>query len=248
MQVPQIQLLDHFAIHRPDLFQKKLCVPPETFDDILNQISNHHVFHNQSNNPQLPVAVQLAIFLNRVGHYGNASSPKDISQWAGVSVGSVINCMNRIMAALLAEHNNFISFPTLNSIDAAHAQAYALKTLGCPEWQNGILAIDGSFFNLYQRPGLFGDAFYSRKSHFSLNCQTFDYSLGHTGSAHDAYTFRSTHIYQNHQTLLGNNHWIWADSAYPIEPWCIPPFKKPIGGALTPKQKEFNTVLSKVCV
>ncbi|KAG2052985.1 hypothetical protein BDR06DRAFT_982940 [Suillus hirtellus] len=198
-----------------------------TFDDILNQISNHHVFHNQSNNPQLPVAVQLAICLNRVGHYGNASSLKDISQWAGVSVGSVINCMNCVMAALLAEHDNFISFPTLNSVDAACSQAYALKTSGCPEWQKGILAIDGSLFNLYQRPGLFRDAFYSRKFQFSLNCQVIimphnltivDYSLGHTGSAHDAYTFRSTHIYQNHQTLLGNNHWIWADSAYPIEP------------------------------
>ncbi|KAG2054139.1 hypothetical protein BDR06DRAFT_1051076, partial [Suillus hirtellus] len=107
--------------HRPDLFQKKLRIPPETFDDILDQISNHHVFHNQSNNPQLPVAVQLAIFLNRVGHYGNASSPEDISQWAGVSVGSVINCTNRVMVALLAEHDNFISFPTLDSVDAAHA-------------------------------------------------------------------------------------------------------------------------------
>ncbi|KAG2054140.1 hypothetical protein BDR06DRAFT_1051082 [Suillus hirtellus] len=80
------------------------------------------------------------------------------------------------------------------------------------------------------------------------NLTIVDYSLGHTGSAHDAYTFHSTHVYQNHQTLLGNNHWIWADSAYPIEPWCIPPFKKPIGGALTPEQKEFNTVLSKIRV
>lgn len=171
MRAPQIQLLDHFAIHCPDLFQKKLHVPPETFNDILDQISNHHVFHNQSNNPQLPVAVQLTIFLVQVGHCGNASSPENISQWAGVSVGSVINCTNHVMAALLVEHDNFISFPTLNSVDAARTQAYALKTSGCPEWQNGILAVDGSLFNLYQRPGLFGDAFYSRKSQFSLNCQ-----------------------------------------------------------------------------
>ncbi|KAG2050474.1 hypothetical protein BDR06DRAFT_1011289 [Suillus hirtellus] len=96
------------------------------------------------------------------------------------------------MAALLAEHDDFISFPTLNSVDAARVRAYAFKTSGCPEWQNGILAVDGSLFNLYQRPGLFGDAFY--------------------------------------------------------KPWCIPPFKKPIGGALTPEQKEFNTVLSKIRV
>ncbi|KAG2143559.1 uncharacterized protein EDB93DRAFT_1088142, partial [Suillus bovinus] len=152
-------------------FQKQLCVSPEIFDAILDQISNHPVFHNQSNNPQLPVAVQLAIFLNRVGHYGNAISPEDVCQWAGVSVGSVTNCTNRVMAALLAEHDNFVFFPALDSIEVAHARAYALKISDCPEWQNGILAVDGSFFNLFQRPSIFGDTFYSRKSQFSLNCQ-----------------------------------------------------------------------------
>lgn len=75
-----------------------------------------------------------------------------------------------------------------------------------------------------------------------------DYAIGHTGSAHDAYAFRSTHIYHHHATLLGDNHWIWADSAYPLEPWCIPPFKKPVNGALTSDQKAFNTALSRVCV
>ncbi|KIK33473.1 hypothetical protein CY34DRAFT_64913, partial [Suillus luteus UH-Slu-Lm8-n1] len=73
-----------------------------------------------------------------------------------------------------------------------------------------------------------------------------DYSIGHTGSAHDAFVFQSTHVFQNHATLLGNDHWIWADSAYPLEPWCIPPFKKPPNGALTSDQKTFNTTLSKV--
>lgn len=121
MRAPQIQLLDQFAVHHPDLFRKKLHVSPEIFDDILNQISNHPVFHNQSNNPQLPIAVQLAIFLNRAGHYGNSISPQDVCQWAGVSVRSVINCTNRVMAALLAEHDNFISFPALDSVEAARA-------------------------------------------------------------------------------------------------------------------------------
>ncbi|KAG2051184.1 hypothetical protein BDR06DRAFT_854299, partial [Suillus hirtellus] len=60
--------------------------------------------------------------------------------------------------------------------------------------------------------------------------------------------FQSTHIYHHHATLLGDNHWIWADSAYPLEPWCIPPFKKPVNGALTSDQKAFNTALSRVRV
>ncbi|KAG2045734.1 hypothetical protein BDR06DRAFT_900306, partial [Suillus hirtellus] len=66
---------------------------------------------HQSNNPQFPVAIQLAIFLNHVGHYGNAISNEDVCRWAGVSIGSVMNCTNCVMMALLAKHDKFIFFP-----------------------------------------------------------------------------------------------------------------------------------------
>jgi hypothetical protein len=118
MQAPQIQLLHDFGNSRPHLFRKKLRVNLDIFDDILDQISRHAIFTNRSNNTQLPVAVQLAIFLNRVGHYGNAISPEDVAQWARVSIGSVTNCSNHIMVALLNVHDTFIAFPTLDSDDA----------------------------------------------------------------------------------------------------------------------------------
>jgi hypothetical protein len=172
MQAPQIQLLDHFAIHCPDLFRMKLRVNPDIFDDILDQISDHPVFYNQSNNPQLPVAVQLAIFLNRAGHYGNVASNQDICQWAGISIRSVTNCTNRVMTALLEQHDTFINFPALDSDDAAHACCY-VQSKSCLEWRNGILAVDGSLFNLFQKPGHYGESFYTRKSQYSLNCQVY---------------------------------------------------------------------------
>ncbi|KAG2342246.1 hypothetical protein BDR05DRAFT_1027075 [Suillus weaverae] len=222
MRAPQIQLLDHFTSHRPQLFQKKLCVSPEIFDDILNEISDDPIFHNQSNNPQLVITIQLAIFLNHAGHYGNAISSADVCQWAGVSIGSVTNCTNHLMIALLF-------FPTLNSDDAGHSWKY-VQDHTCPEWRNGILTADGSLINLCDKPGLYGETFYSRKSQYSLNCQVVlmihnlaivDYAISHTSSAHDAYAFQSTHIYHHHTTLFGDHHWIWADSAYLLEPWCI---------------------------
>jgi hypothetical protein len=80
MRAPQIQLLGNFGHSCQHLFHKKLCVNPDIFDDILNQISGHLIFTNQSNNPQLPIAIQLAIFLNCAGHYGNAISPEDVGQ------------------------------------------------------------------------------------------------------------------------------------------------------------------------
>ncbi|KAG2047188.1 hypothetical protein BDR06DRAFT_856088, partial [Suillus hirtellus] len=79
-RAPQLHLLVHFGEHRPLLFRHKLCVDPEIFDDILDLISDHRIFHNNSNNSQLPVAIQLAIFLNCAGHYGNSISLVDVSQ------------------------------------------------------------------------------------------------------------------------------------------------------------------------
>ncbi|KIK91420.1 hypothetical protein PAXRUDRAFT_93428, partial [Paxillus rubicundulus Ve08.2h10] len=64
-----------------------------------------------SRNKQLPITIQLAIFLNHAGHYGNACCPEDVSQWAGVSIGTVINCMHYIMVAILEQHNKFIYIP-----------------------------------------------------------------------------------------------------------------------------------------
>lgn len=74
-----------------------------------------------------------------------------------------------------------------------------------------------------------------------------DYSVGHAGSTHDAYAFQSTRLYREHADLLGDDHWVWADSAYPVETWCVPPFKKPRNGALTRNQRTFNYHLSRVC-
>ncbi|KAH7918435.1 hypothetical protein BV22DRAFT_981398, partial [Leucogyrophana mollusca] len=52
-----------------------------------------------------------------------------------------------------------------------------------------------------------------------------NYALRHLGSVHDAFAFKSTCVAQHHAILLAPGHWIWADSAYPAEVWCVPPFK-----------------------
>ncbi|KAG2752754.1 hypothetical protein P692DRAFT_20871076 [Suillus brevipes Sb2] len=216
MRAPQIQLLHNFGDSRPHLFRKKLHVNPDIFDDILDQISGHTIFTNRSNNTQLPIAVQLAIFHNHIGHYSNTISPEDVAQWAGVSIGSVTNCSNHIMVAILDLHDIFIVFPTLDSDDTENACKF-VEARSCPEWRNGIFAVDGSAINLYEKLGLYSEAFYDRKSNYSFNCQGIimphnllivDYSLGHPGSMHDASTFKSTHIYQEHDALLQDDHWI----------------------------------------
>ncbi|KAF9220555.1 hypothetical protein BS17DRAFT_714286 [Gyrodon lividus] len=170
MKASQLHLLEHFADHCPHLFCQRVRVNPDIFDDILDQISDHPIFFNQSHNRQLPIAIQLAIFLHCAGYYGNAISPEYVAQWAGVSVGSVINCTNRVMVAILDQHDTFMQFPVLDSEDVKIARAYTQEH-SCPEWRNGILAADGSAFRLHAKPTLHSETFYDRKSNYSLNCQ-----------------------------------------------------------------------------
>jgi hypothetical protein len=73
-----------------------------------------------------------------------------------------------------------------------------------------------------------------------------DYSVGHTGSVHDSWAFRSTRTCKEHERIFGLGEWMWADSAYPSETWSVSPFKKPARRELSPDQKTFNYHLSKI--
>ena len=88
---------------------------PVIFDDILDCISGNPIFHNRAHIQQLPISIQLVIFLKRISHYGNANSVEDLGEWAGVSMGTVANCTQCVMIALLDCHNDFIYFPKANS-------------------------------------------------------------------------------------------------------------------------------------
>ena len=75
-----VHLLQNFADFRLHLFHKKVCINPEIFNCILDEISTSPVFTSKSNNLQLPITIQLVIFLNQAGHYGNAATPEDIAE------------------------------------------------------------------------------------------------------------------------------------------------------------------------
>lgn len=164
----QIHLLDKWRAENLSQFRKKVRVDPDTFDGLLQKIVDHPVFYNNSNVPQAPVTVQLAIFLNRAGHYGNSASPEDIGQWAGVSPGSVNNATNRVIIALLSLHDEAVHLPNTEEKETAKDWVGAQA---CPEWRDGYLLVDGTKLAVFQRPGLHGDAWFDKNKDYSLDCQ-----------------------------------------------------------------------------
>jgi hypothetical protein len=91
IHAPQLHLLPEWGMHAPDRFCRKLCVSPAIFDKLVECIQPHAIFYNNFNNPQFPVPIQLTIFLNGIGHYGNASMMQNLAEWAVVSIGTVYN-------------------------------------------------------------------------------------------------------------------------------------------------------------
>jgi len=160
--------LTNFRQHHPDRFRKKLRVSPLVFDRLVELIEDHSIFHNNSNVPQRPIPIQLAIFLVHVGHYGNASSPEYVAQWAGVCVGTVINATYRCLVAFLALHDEAVMMPPEE--EKEQAKAY-VEGVTCPEWRNGFLLTDRTKFVLFQKPGLHGEAWFDKNKDYSIDCQ-----------------------------------------------------------------------------
>lgn len=169
-KVSQLALvLGHFKEHDEERFRKKLRVSPATFDYLVELIEPHSIFYNNSNNPQLPVDIQLAIFLARVGHYGNAASPEDLAQWAGVSSGTVANCTARVMVAILSHHDDAVHLPT--AAEKEEAKQWVEAVTKCSEWRDGFLMIDGTKIPLFEKPGLHGEAYFDKDKNYSVDTQ-----------------------------------------------------------------------------
>lgn len=60
-----------------DHFINMLHVSPQVFETLLELIQDHEIFQNNSNSPQTPVQIQLAVTLYQMGQYRNGASLED---------------------------------------------------------------------------------------------------------------------------------------------------------------------------
>jgi hypothetical protein len=74
------------------------------------------------------------------------------------------------MVAILDQHDDFVMIPKEDSKDMEKLHQW-VEERSCRGWHNGVMAADGSAINLFQKPSIYGETFYDRKSRYSLNCQ-----------------------------------------------------------------------------
>ena len=151
-------------------FVNMLRVPPGVFQAILSLIEDHPVFYNQSNQSQESVEVQLGVTLYQMGRYGNGASLEDIACFAGCSEGAVELYTKWCFIAIESLHNDFVRLPT--DQEKEEEKCWIDQHLGFKgTWREGWVMYDGTIVVLYAKPGLNGDAYFTRKSNYGLNLQ-----------------------------------------------------------------------------
>ncbi|OWZ31386.1 hypothetical protein C343_03411 [Cryptococcus neoformans C23] len=86
--------------------------------------AGHPVFQGRGDIPQTSPDQQLILFLYRMGHSGNASPLRQISETFGVSQGHVVRCTARVLEAILDTPaiTNAISLPAKGSAEREDAK------------------------------------------------------------------------------------------------------------------------------
>jgi len=153
-----------------DRFINMLRVSPAVFEVLLHLIEEHPIFSNNSNNPQKPVQAQLAVTLYRMGCYGNGASLEDIARIAGCSEGDIVNATAHCFEATESLHDIFVH--PLTGDEKEVEKRWVDQHLGFQgSWRDGWVMYDGTIVVLHARPGLNGDAYFTRKSNYGLNLQ-----------------------------------------------------------------------------
>jgi hypothetical protein len=80
----------------------------------------------------------------------------------------VINATYRCLVAFLALHDEAVMMPPEE--EKEQAKEY-VEGVTCPEWWNRFLLADGMKFVLFQKPGLYGEAWFDKNKDYSIDCQ-----------------------------------------------------------------------------
>ena len=107
-----------------------------------------------------------------MGQYGNGASTEDIARFAGISEGAVELYMKHCFDAIESFHDAFVCRPTTQ--EKEYEKQWIDSHVGFRGlWRHGWVMYDGTIVVLFAKPGIDGDAYFTRKSNYGLNLQVF---------------------------------------------------------------------------
>ena len=233
-----------FTYSERDFRQAVRMVKP-SFMRLLNMISGDNIFKNNSRNKQTPIWIQLMVVLQRLGCDGNGAATGRIARMSGFSNGSVNKFTDRVFTALMKFRKIYVKWP-----DAAERVQISTR-MASNHWLPGCVAIcDGTPAVVSQRPGVDGEVYWTRKSHYAINLQLYCddnrlirfYQVGWPGTVYDSNVFSKCRIAKNPTAYLSPGEYIIGDAGYALLWYFCTPFRQP--SASLPHNKVFNELFS----
>ena len=137
----------------------------QSFTALLHLIEDNPIFYNNSHCPQRPVKRQLQITLYHFGSGPSHSRIRTAIQF-GCSEGTVHLYVKRVTTAILDHQDEYIQWPTPNSLEYRQIiERHHLK-YGFP---NCLGFVDGTTTPVYRKPTEQGEQYFNRKSNYALN-------------------------------------------------------------------------------
>ncbi|CAG8788652.1 20275_t:CDS:2 [Gigaspora margarita] len=169
----------------------------------------------------------------------------------GICEATVLNFLNRVIIAIRSLRSEYIVWPSENyrqEVNTGFEQIQGFPIV--------IGAIDESHIPLYEAPSKDNkDVYMSCKQKYGIYLQDvvdhqgffISYEIGWPASVHDAKVFSNSDIFKNYKNYFKEEDYLIANSAYPLLPWVMPPFKDP-QGSQAQQQTLYNIAHSKTRV
>jgi hypothetical protein len=94
-----------------DFFQTLVRMEKASSWNKVSLIELDPIFHNCSPRQQFPVALQLAVTLDRLGHYGNGNSLKRTTTQWGIAIGLIVKFMSQCMKFIKVALKDYVRWP-----------------------------------------------------------------------------------------------------------------------------------------
>ncbi|XP_050322611.1 uncharacterized protein LOC126754564 isoform X1 [Bactrocera neohumeralis] len=237
-------VLKHFDENR---FCQMMRLNQTEFAYLLNLIKDDNVFRNDYNAAQLSIDTQLKIVLFRLGSSGEGLSVRKVASLFGIGDGGTIQIVTRrVFNAIINLKQRFLYWPD---------ERERLKLIAATEKEmpGCVGYIDGSEIKLAEAPVRNHEIFFSRKRQYSVKIQVIcdhrlrirQLTLGYPGSVHDAKMFSGCLLSKHPNRFLLTSQWIAGDSAYPLKPFLVTPFRQNSTEYSREERENFDKYFSK---
>ena len=211
-----------------------------TAEALLQKISSKLMIKQANSEPEICPSKQLLIAL---WVWSTPDSYRSVSQRFNVSKSSVARILRRMADVLVEMASSFIKWP-----EGQHAQNVREHFNKMSEFPGVIGCIDGTHIPI-PAPTEHSDSYLNRKGYHSVQMQAVcqhnlkftNCYVGQVGSVHDARVYRLSYLGQDIENNLTNfppDCHIIGDSAYPLSPYLLTPYRET--GNLTRYQQNYN--------